>query len=350
MTEIVNKQKIPIANVYYLFCYAWQHAEEKDLLRLAELDKLEAVHDLLGLLLAEGVFRLVRAGLDRGDLDKRVGLVGVRGKIDSSETMKRALRSKGRVCCEFQELSHDILHNRILRTTLKNLLRLPSLDGRIRSRVTQAYGKLAGVSSVNLSLRMFNQVHLDRNRRYYRMLLTVCRLIYEQLLIDEETGHHTFKELQDERMARLFERFVIEFYRREQNHFKVNRSRKIEWNHEGSQTKHLNKLPGMEADVILEGSDRRIILDAKYYLEALSEWYETKKLQSAHLYQLTAYLRNREATRPADSAHEGILLYPTVSDPVSVDLWLEGFSIKARSIDLAQDWREIHRSMLQLLD
>lgn len=34
---------------------------------------------------------------------------------------------------------------------------------------------------------------------------------------------------------------------------------------------------------------------------------------------------------------------------VNVDLTLEGFSVKARSIDLAQDWREIHQSMLSLI-
>lgn len=346
----MSTRKIPIANIYYLYCYVWRNLEERDIVRLDEVDELEAVHDLLGLLLAEGVFRLVRIGLDRGYLDIQEDLAGVRGKVNASETMKRALRPRGRVACEYQELSHNVLHNRILRTTLHKLLRLPTLDDDIRSKVHQAYVKLAGITLLSLNRGVFNQVQLDRNRQYYRLLLSVCRLIHEQLLIDENTGQHTFEELHDERLERLFEHFVVEFYRREQSHYRVNQTKEIKWDFEGSNETELQRLPNMYADLILESSDRRIILDTKFYREALSEWRERKKLRSAHLYQLMAYLRNREATRPEGPRHEGMLLYPTVSEPVSVDLYLEGFLVKARSVDLAQDWRTIHDSMLALVD
>lgn len=346
----MSTQQIPIANIYYLYCYAWRNLEERDIVKIDEVNELEAVHDLLGLLLAEGVFRLVRTGLDRGYLDIQEDLAGVRGKVNASETMKRALRPKGRVSCEFQELSHNVLHNRILRTTLYKLLRLPKLDNDIRSKVHQAYVKLAGINILSLNRRVFNLVQLDRNRQYYRLLLSVCRLIYEQLLIDENTGEHTFKELQDERLERLFEHFVVEFYRREQQHYRVNQTKEIKWDVAGSNEWDLQKLPNMYADVILESKDRRIILDTKFYREAMSEWHEKKRLRSAHLYQLTAYLRNREVSTSDGPRHEGMLLYPTVSEPISVDLYLEGFSVKARSIDLAQDWRSIHSSMLALID
>ena len=114
-------------------------------------------------------------------------------------------------------------------------------------------------------------------------------------------------------------------------------------------------LPTMEADVILEtrprhpGPARRIVLDTKFYREALTSRYGTRKLRSGHLYQLLAYLRNREATELPGPQHEGILLYPVVDEPVRVDVCLEGFSIGARSIDLAKDWREIHAEMLDVV-
>ena len=106
----------------------------------------------------------------------------------------------------------------------------------------------------------------------------------------------------------------------------------------------------MEADVILEGHDRRIIMDAKFYREAWQSQYGGEpKVRSAHLYQLLAYLRNREVTKTPGPRHEGILLYPVVAAQVAVDVRLEGFSIRARSIDLAQDWRRIHADMLAFI-
>lgn len=342
--------KIPITNIYYLYCYVWRNLEERDIVSLDDVNELKTVHDLLGLLLTEGVFRLVRSGLDRGYLDIREDLAGVRGRINVSETMKRALRPRGRVSCDSQELSHNVIHNRILRTTLHNLLRLPTLDDEIRSKVHQAHVKLAGISILTLNRQTFNQVQLDCNRQYYRLLMSVCRLIYEQLLIDERTGQHRFEELHTKNLATLFENFVVEFYRREQDQFQVNPTKKIKWDHQVTDSEQLKSSPEMEADLILESNERRIILDTKFYQEAMSEWHQTKKLQSAHLYQLMAYLRNREATKPEGARHEGMLLYPTVSAPVSVDLSLEGFSVKAHSIDLSQDWRSIHNSMLELIN
>lgn len=345
----MKQSKIPITNIYYLFCYAWQHVEERDLVPVEALDEHEKVHDLFGLLLAEGVFKLVRAGLDRGYLDQHEDLSGVRGKINVSDTMQRALRPRGRVACEFQELSYDILHNQILKTTLQNLLRLSSLHKDIHSKVRKAYISMSGINSIHLSAQTFNRVQLDRNRQYYRLLLSVCRLLYEQLLINENTGENLFEELNEEKMHRLFEQFITEFYRKEQSSFRVNhQGRTIKWDDKGSSPENLEMLPNMQADVILDGDHRRIILDAKYYREALSGQFD-KKIRSDHLYQLTAYLRNREKEKPDGPRHEGMLLYPTVGEKLNVDLYLEGFSVKARTIDLAQDWRQIHNSMLHLI-
>ena len=72
----------------------------------------------------------------------------------------------------------------------------------------------------------------------------------------------------------------------------------------------------------------------------------TGKLHSGNLYQLLAYLRNRQATRPAGPKHEGILLYPQVGGPLRADIRLEGFRIQARTVDLNRDWRAIHGEML----
>ena len=345
----MNDSKIPIANIYYLLCYAWDHVEERDVVRLEALEELEKVQDLLGKVLAEGTFRLIRRGIDRGYREVHEDVAGIRGKMAVGETAKRALRARGQVACDFEELSYDVLHNRILRSTLKTLLRLSDLHLAVRAEVRNAYTKLDGVSVVPLNRRLFQQVQLDRNRRYYRFLLSVCWLIHEHLLVDEQSGKARFTEFSEERMEKLYEDFIIQFYRREQDRFRVNqRGRVISWLDEGTPDHQRSKLPRMEADVILEAPDRRIIMDAKYYRDTLGGRYGGK-LHSNNLYQLLAYLRNREATVASGPRHEGILLYPTVDAPVAVDVRLEGFSIRARSIDLAQHWRNIHDHMLALI-
>ena len=343
--------EIPVANLYYLLCYAWGHAREREAVSLAGAGRLERVQDLLGTVLARGTVRLVKRVVDRDYVEVRADLRGIRGKIDPSEMAKRALRRRGLAACEYEELSIDVLHNRILRSTLDRLDHLPDLDGKVRGEVRSACNKLAGVRLLRLDRGLFGQVQLHRNQGMYRFLLSVCRLIHEQLVVNEHSGVHRFVKLDAEKMHGLFEDFVIAFFRREQRRFRVNhQGRGIRFVDAGTREDQRRWIPGMEADVILESNARRVIVDTKWYPEPLSRWHGSRKLRSAHLYQLLAYLRNRSAAKPDQPPYEGMLLYPQAKAERKIDVRLEGFDIQARTINLSQDWRAIHRDMIALLD
>ena len=92
------------------------------------------------------------------------------------------------------------------------------------------YRRLHDVSAIDLSSSVFGRVTLHRNNAFYGFLLQVCRLVFECLLVDEKTGEAAFRDfLRDEKaMARVFERFVFNFFRKEQTVFRV-RSDRIDW-------------------------------------------------------------------------------------------------------------------------
>ena len=346
--------RIPILNVYYLLCYAWRHVQERDTKRLASLADLSTVQDLLGKVLASGVNHLVRRGIDRGYVERREDLAGIRGKLAVSETAKRALRSRARAACDFEELSVDILPNRILRTSLRGLLNPRiTLDRSVRGEVRSAYRRLDGVSRVRLKRNTFGQVQLGGQRRVYHHLLSVCRLLYRSSVVDDTTGRTAFRDFRRDKatMWRLFEDFVTGFYEREQQVYRVNPGgRRIAWaDPHAEDAANRARIPVMETDVILESPKRRIILDTKFYRDALARGRGsgTGKLHSNNLYQLLAYLRNRQATRPDGARHEGVLLYPQVgAEPLRAEVRLEGFQIQARTVDLDRDWRMVHEEML----
>ena len=323
--------------------------ERGDTVRVRELEHLDAVRDMLAKVLAQGVFQLIRTGLDRGYTEVQEDIAGIRGKIDLAQTIKRALRVRGQVACIYEVLSHDVIHNQILRSTLRHLLRIRDLDSGIRGDVRKAYRMLTGISDIPLSRRLFGQVKLDRNRRFYRFLLSVCKLIYNQVLVDEASGEATFEDIAPDRLAQLFEEFVIGFYSAEQHAYAVNKSgRRIRWNRCDTPSQEWDPVPWMFADIILEAPDKRIIMDTKFYGSTLSGQIGGK-LHSTNLYQLLAYLRNREATVPSSARHDGILLYPTVDEDVDVSVCLEGFNIRAKTIDLSKDWRQIHNDLLAVI-
>ena len=350
--------RIPILNIYYLLCYAWDHVQERDPIRLATLAELSTSQDLLGKVLASGVNHLIRRGMDRGYLERREDLAGIRGKLAVGDTVKRALKARARAACDFEELSVDILRNRILRASLRRLQDVSrnDLTGVIRNDVRSAYRKMPDVSSLRLTRGSFTRVQLaGGNRRLYRFLLSVCWLIHENLILDEQTGQSVFYDFRrnEKTMWKLFEDFAIGFYRRERRDFSL-RGRRISWTGmECTTAADRELIPDMYADLILESKARRsgaparrIILDTKFYKEVLPGG----KLNSRHLYQLLAYLRNRQARYPGEPRHDGILLYAQSGEQVRVNICLEGFRIQACTVDLNREWREIHREMLAILD
>src|SRR5207237_3898447 len=118
--------------------------------------------------------------------------------------------------------------------------------------------------------------------------------------------------LRDERkMAHVFEDFVRNFYRVEQNHYHISRDR-IAWDltAEPSSDDAARLLPRMETDVTLRSSTRTLVIEAKYYRETVAQRYGGEALHSHNLYQLFSYLKNLETRVGPDTQAEGMLLYP----------------------------------------
>lgn len=147
----------------------------------------------------------------------------IRGRIDVGYTGRRGLDRHGRALCRFDELEYDILPNRILKSTLRRLLQLPDLDPEISNQVRVIYRRLTDIREIPLTTNVFKRTTIHRNNRYYRILLHICELIVTYSIPDDKAGGYRFLDfLRDEvRMARLFERFVFNFYAKEQRAYCV---------------------------------------------------------------------------------------------------------------------------------
>jgi 5-methylcytosine-specific restriction enzyme subunit McrC len=341
---------IPIQNVYYLLLYAWRHVQRRELIDRSAASTTELL-DLLSSVLADEIGRLISRGLDRDYIAAPDVVRGLRGKLDVGTTVKRNLLADGRTYCHFDDLRHDVPRNRVIKATLRSLLRVDLLDAAVRERVRQLYRKMDAVADVSLARRDFRSIQTHRHVRHYGFALNLCRLILDSLVIDETTGKARFHDFRrdEARMWQLFEEFVREFYGREQKQYRVSRPQ-IRWHNAEGSDSDLVRLPMMQTDVVLESADRCLIIDTKFYDRALDTGrFGTERLRSGHLYQLFAYLENRTASRP-DIVHEGMLLYPVANEPFAHSYRLKGHRIRVRSINLAQPWRQIHTDLLELLD
>jgi 5-methylcytosine-specific restriction enzyme subunit McrC len=332
-----------------MLLYAWDALEEQHLVDL-EAEGFTSLADMFASVLANGTVQLIKRGLDRGYRTHQADVVGVRGKLLIDETVKRALRSRAAVHCAFDELTPDVLHNSIVRSTLASLYSVHGLDPDLRGRLATLQQRLEGVPYVTLSPRVFNMVQVHRNNAFYRFLLGVCRIVYDSVIPEEVSGRVRFRNfLRDRRrMALLFQRFVRNFYHHEQERYAVS-SPRIEWFGTDGTAEDLALLPSMATDIVLRSEQAAQLIDTKYYFQAFQHYRGRKRVRSSHLYQMMSYLTNLRPNFPATLELRGMLLYPAVSEHFNIRLRVQGYPVVVRSINLNQPWAGLRNDMLELL-
>lgn len=340
---------IPIENIYYLLAYAWdlfQEAEECPV----DVSNCPDAHNLLALVLTNGIHSLVRRGIDKGYCSTVEVTPCLRGRIDVISSYRRLTQLSGTMQCEFDELTADTLPNKIIKSTCRLLLVASSpLTKRNRIQVRLSLDQLQGISEMRLSPRSFTRVQLHRNNRHYRLLLSVCRLIVECLLPNENESSRRFRSLLDDDrlMNRIFEKFVRNFARRHCKDASVGVSH-IKWFGEWDE-EFDSLLPLMKTDVTMERSGRTTILDCKYYKEALVKSFDKTSIRSGHLYQLNAYLQNASCYEPSKT-FDGVLLYPSVdSRSLHATFELLGKKVRVESINLDKSWQCIESELKSIL-
>lgn len=337
---------IPILNIYYMLIYAWNVLDEADCLQLQVQDCTQLV-DLFARVLHSGAESILRRGLDRGYITRSDHLSGVKGKLDLGATLKKNTMACAQAVCEYDDLSYDVLHNRILATTMRRLLTVRDLDPDISDQLYTTCYRMHQVRDVELSSRTFRAVQLYRNNRQYRLLMDVCHLICRSGLVTEAAGEAEFRDfIRDERRMRVvFERFVRNFYRKHNTGFSVVGNR-LTWAGLQGDRQSLDLVPEMRTDTRLKSKDKLIVIETKFVPRVLQKGLTRETLRSAHLYQLFAYVTNisKHITLPI----EGILLYPVVDTSYDLRFRMSGNAYRVYALDLERPWQDIEHELLSL--
>ena len=353
--------KIPIENLYYLLCYAW---DVNDQLNKVKVDgkNYHSLENLLATVLVMACERLLRRGLVQEYLFEEFEVNGIRGKLNLEETLKRWLYVRGKTICQIDELTSDVLINQVIFSTLKRLVKLDSLDEEIRQRVRKTMRKFPHMREVDVVINTFERIKLNRNNRFYALVLNVCKLIWQSTLPNKRhEGKYEFIDFTEDdfQMNVIFERFLMNFCKqhckteypevhREYIEFKLTPF--------GMMFKESGDvLPMMETDITLYNSiaQKKHILDAKFYREAfVSKYGGRKKVRREHLSQILSYILNQENPQKAYTLNaNGTLVYPTVTEDIDFSYHYNGSShdIYVRTVNLNQTWQKIEERIKQII-
>ena len=273
------------------------------------------------------------------NVPKSESLSTLQGKLNISESIKTQTLLKKQMICTYDEFSTNTQFNQIIKSTMLLLLKANITNTRKKS-LRNLLLFFSDVNEIDLRFVNWNQ-HYNRSNQSYQMLIGICYLIYNGLLQTQNDGTTKIMDFFDEqRMCRLYEKFLLEYYRKEHPELSANASQ-IAWQLDDSENQ---LLPKMQTDIMLSQGNNILIIDAKYYSHMTQQQYGTNTLHSNNLYQIFTYVKNKEfELRKLEHTVSGMLLYAQTDENVIPNntYQMSGNQISVRALNLNQDFSGI---------
>lgn len=340
---------IRIQNIFHMLVYAFSVLNEQGYRDVA-VEEFENTGDLYAAILERGIESQVKHGLGREYRSRTQALSSLRGKVNMSESLKSQAILRRQLVCSYDEFTVDSQMNRILKATVQVLLRSEISKTR-KKKLKSLMVYFAEVKPVDLRLVDW-QFRYDRNNRTYRMLMAICWLISKGLLQTQDDGSTRLMDfLDDQSMFRLYEKFLLEYYRKEHPQITATASY-INWALDDGVD---DDLPIMKSDIMLSRGDDVLIIDAKYYTRTMQQQFGNRTLHSGNLYQIFTYVKNKEAELSRDGAEgtvSGMLLYAKTDEDVQPDsvFQMSGNRISVQTLDLNLPFAEIRNQLDAIVD
>jgi 5-methylcytosine-specific restriction endonuclease McrBC regulatory subunit McrC len=105
------------------------------------------------------------------------------------------------------------------------------------------------------------------------------------------------------------------------------------------------RLAGLRGQIELTPTLTNDLLRRGQTVCTYDERHGARRLRSAHLYQLYAYLQN---TRCDAEPVDGILLYAQVGQAEDSEVVIQDHRVRVTTLDLSAEWEQIHRQLLDL--
>ena len=341
---MTSDKGILIRNVYHMLAYAFQVLKQGNYEEVAA-EEFEKIQDLFAAILAKGISQLLKQGLYREYISPRDTLPVLRGKLDMAGTLREQIQQKKALACEYDELSENNIYNQILKTTAVLLVREKSVAAAQKQALKRVLLFFGEVDTLELSTIRWNTLKLQRSNRSYEMLLNVCRLVLEGMLQTTEDGKYRMAAFSDEHMARLYEKFILEYYRQHHPHLKASAAQ-VKWDLDNqTDPTAIRFLPTMQTDIMLCNGDRTLIIDAKYYGHTMQVHHDSCSVHSANLYQIFTYVKNQEAAQNGPVA--GMLLYAKTEEAIAPDFTfgITGNQISVKTLDLNKPFALIAKQL-----
>lgn len=298
--------------------------------------------ELFGAILEKGIAIQIKRGLGKEYIEKSDTISSLHGKINITQSIKNQTIIKKQMVCTFDDFSVNTYMNRIIKTTVELLLRFDISKSR-KKNLKKLMVYFVEVNSINLYTVNWN-FQYKKNNQTYQMLISICYLIAKGLLQTNSEGNTKLMDFIDEQnMHRLYEKFILEYYRKEFPEITTNASQ-VSWQLDDNFS---YMLPTMKTDIMLTYKGKTLIIDAKYYGKTMQVNFDKHTIHSNNMYQIFTYVKNKNIEIKNKEEVFGMLLYAKTDEQLQPDVvyHMSGNKISVKTLDLNLKFNEISEQL-----
>lgn len=354
---MANVFKVPIKNVYYMLCYAWNVTDysNSDVCGNEEFDD---IYNLLARILLKELGILLKRGFYKEYVEKTEIMSNLKGQININDSVQQNTLKNMKMICTYDEYSENVLFNQIIKATLIDFLKYSGLAKELQNQIRKILLAFNNIDIIKVEKKHFSMLKFHRNNLNYLVIMNVCKLFKYGLIVNENDGSIKFANyISDDQMQRVYEIFILNFYKKhlDKSIYKVH-APKIKW-HLDSNTEDkwcglfdIEDDPGdRRTDIVIENKIKNIqfIIDAKYYKETLvSKYHNDNELtyRTSHLNQVRGYLMDSDF----QGEKIGALMYPTLNFDLEKGKLIPFFKtpIIIKTLNLNTEWENIKNDLL----
>lgn len=176
----------------------------------------------------------------------------------------------------------------------------------------------------------------------YEMLINICYFVLDGMLQTTDKGNYKMMTFSDEHMHRLYEKFVLEYFKRHHSYLSEVRAAQVKWNlATDTEESMIRFLPAMQTDIFLRYKEKVLIIDTKYYGNSMQKQYDKVTIHSGNMYQIFTYVKNQDVEN--NGRVSGMLLYAKTEEAITPDcsFVIGGNKISVKTVDLNKEFKLI---------
>ena len=330
-----------------MLTYAFENLRFKEYEDVAT-EEFDNIYNLFSKILITALGKQIKQGLYRDYVEVDETTSSIRGKINITESINEFSFINKKLNCTYDEFSVNSYLNKIIKTTLNILLKAP-INDKNRAGIKNILLYFRDVGTLDTK-RINWQIRYDRNNQDYRLIIGICQLTIKGLLLSDKKGDmKLMKFFDDEQMARLYEKFILNFYDQECPRIKAH-SPQVKWQLEGGFD---DLLPKMQTDITLEYKNKILIIDAKYYSNITQTNFDKETIRNNNLYQIFTYVKNKAVeVSNYPCAVSGMLLYAKTDEGLQPDssYYMSGNKISVRTLNLNDNFDKIKDDLITIVE